>query len=103
MFVKGKTGNPGGRPKRTAEELQRWKAASEKNLAILENIRDNSCKDTDRLRAIEIIEERTYGRPVQAIEASIENEVRNVDTSKLTEDQKSALVDLALTQENDGL
>lgn len=95
-FEKGKSGNPGGRPKRDPEEMKKWFEASKKNLAVLEDIRDNSEKDTDRLRAIEIIEERTFGKAVQAIEADVSSSVQPLDTSNLNTAQKDALAALAL-------
>ena len=65
-FEKGKSGNPNGRPKQTQD--QRDALAMIRSLApeaverLTEIIRDPSVRVDARLRAIEIILERTYGR-----------------------------------------
>lgn len=92
----GKSGNPGGRPKRPPEEMEKWRKAAEKNLDILIEIRDNpGTKESDRIRAIEMIEDRTYGKPVQSVETKIEDLTpRTVNTSELTQAQMDALASL---------
>lgn len=67
-FKPGQSGNPSGRPKRTAEQkdaLAMIRAlapeAAERLKAI---ITDDSVKADTQLKAIEIILERTYGKPV---------------------------------------
>ena len=76
-FEKGKSGNPGGRPKRDPAEVAKWVEAAKKNLDVLVDIRDNSEKDTDRIRAIEIIEDRAYGKPIQQVDAQVETTITN--------------------------
>jgi hypothetical protein len=95
-FEAGKSGNPGGRPRRDPEEMKKWFEASKGNLAILLDIRENAEKDTDRLRAIEIIEDRAFGKPVQQVEADVHDSRPTVDTSKLSQDQKAVLAALAV-------
>lgn len=94
-FQKGNTLNPGGRPKRSPEETAKWIEACKGNREILVQIRDTATKDADRLRAIEILEDRTYGKPVQQVDADVTtHEPVTVDTSKLSDEQKKLLSSL---------
>lgn len=65
-FKKGQSGNPGGRPKRTQEQkdaLEMIKAlAPEAVERLKEIITDPSIRPDTRLKAIEIVLERTYGK-----------------------------------------
>lgn len=79
-FEKGKSGNPRGRPKQTQE--QKDALAMIRDLApeaverLREIIRDNNVRVEARLKAIEIILERTYGR-------AYANEVSNSEPVKV--------------------
>lgn len=73
MFVKGQSGNIGGRPRRSKEEMERWIEGCRGNVDILIEIRDTAKKTSDRLRAIEILEDRAYGKPLQAVEMTGED------------------------------
>jgi hypothetical protein len=67
-FAKGQSGNPGGRPARTAAELDLIAQCKEKTpraLEVLERIMESAEKDRDRLTAALAIIERAYGKPVQ--------------------------------------
>lgn len=67
-FAKGQSGNPGGRPARTAAELDLIAQCKEKTpqaLAVLVKIMEGAEKDRDRLTAALAIIERAYGKPVQ--------------------------------------
>ena len=71
QFMKGVSGNPGGRPKRTAEEkeaLEQIKELAPKAVVELEKIL-NSDKASfyAKLQAIDIVLNRTYGRPETAL------------------------------------
>lgn len=65
-FVKGQSGNPGGRPKGEAKVREAAQAAGPKALAVLVD----ALKDDDarvRIKAAEILLDRGFGRPAQAI------------------------------------
>ena len=66
-FLPGCSGNPGGRPKRTPEELDLIAACKEKTPAALAVIADLMATGDDRIRlaaALAIIE-RAHGKPKQ--------------------------------------
>ena len=63
-FVKGKSGNPGGRPKKTEQEFDLISACRQKApdaLAVIENIMVNGESERVRLSAAIAIIERAYG------------------------------------------
>lgn len=63
-FVKGQSGNPGGRRKATKDDLDLAKACREKThaaLAVIERLMNKADSDTVRLRAAVTIIERGYG------------------------------------------
>jgi hypothetical protein len=67
-FAKGVSGNPGGRPKRTQEEVDLIAACKEQTPEALEVIQDlmaNSSNDRVRLAAAEYILDRAWGKPTQ--------------------------------------
>lgn len=70
-FKKGQTGNPGGRPKRTAEELDLIAACKEKTpaaLAVIESVMLEGENERNRLAAAQYVIDRGYGKPVQQSE-----------------------------------
>ena len=67
-FKKGQSGNPGGRPKVLADVVEAYRAESDANRRKLVAIRDSDkSSDGDRLRAIAMMEDRAWGKPIQAI------------------------------------
>lgn len=67
-FQPGKSGNPGGRPKMDAEVQEMLKAATPKAVAsLIEIAEDGTARKSDRIRAIEIILDRVYGKSPQPI------------------------------------
>lgn len=70
-FVKGNAG--GGRPKMPAELRADFQAAGPRALEVLLGIlSDGDAAARDRIRAAEIILDRGYGKPVQAVDLSAE-------------------------------
>lgn len=70
MFVKGQSGNPGGRPKGSAEVRELAQRLTARSFEELERMAFTSDDDRVRLDAIRIILDRGYGRPAQAITGS---------------------------------
>lgn len=72
-FAKGATGNPGGRPARTAEEIDLIQACKDKTqqaLAVLVRIMETGEKERDQITAANMIIERAHGKPVQPTDNS---------------------------------
>lgn len=66
-FAKGNKG--GGRPKLPEELKEACKAASVDAINVLKGImQDSSARDADRIRAAEVLLDRGYGKPVQAVD-----------------------------------
>ena len=65
-FKPGQSGNPGGRPKATPEQRDALAAirdlAPEASSVLLSVMRDERSPAAARLRAVEIVLERTYGK-----------------------------------------
>lgn len=66
-FIKGNKN--GGRPQLPEELKQAFRASSADALDVLKKIlRDEHARDADRIRCAEIILDRGYGKPVQAVD-----------------------------------
>jgi hypothetical protein len=70
-FAKGQSGNPGGRAKRTQEELdliEACKKRTPKALEVIGQIMESGENERNRLSAAEYIIDRAYGKAVQQTE-----------------------------------
>ncbi len=73
-YVKGGSGNPSGRPKRTPEELDLIAACREKTpaaLKVIEKLMDGASSDAVKLNAANSIIDRGFGRATTVIDAKI--------------------------------
>lgn len=82
-FKPGQSGNPGGRPKRTAEELDLITACKEKTgaaLAVIESIMISGENERNRLAAAQAIIERGHGKPKEMVDlqASITGRIETI-------------------------
>lgn len=72
-FPPGKSGNPGGRPKYPEEFKELAKNHSLDALKVVIDISENpDAKDSDRIKAAELIIDRGFGRPQQSSQIEIE-------------------------------
>lgn len=91
-FPKGRTGNPGGRPKKTPEELSlidACKAKTPNALEVIERIMLTSDNERNQLQAALAIIERAWGKPVQPTETALSGTVHHEHGKrpKLTRDE----------------
>ena len=79
-FEKGQTGNPSGRPKmpQHLKDLFRGKL-SKLAVGVLEDILngvDSTAKSSDRLKAAELVLDRSWGKAVQEVDATVDAKMR---------------------------
>jgi len=92
-FVKGQSGNPGGRPPRP-KELQNYAKQAPKRLRAIADDENTPVKVKADIE--KWFYEAVYGKPTQAVELeSGPIEVRALDLSKLTDEELAALADEA--------
>lgn len=71
LFEKGRSGNPGGRPKKDPEFLARVRGYTKEALDFIAKIIADENEDADvRMRAAIWICERAYGKPKQDVDLS---------------------------------
>jgi len=77
-FLPGKSGNPGGRAKtpEAFKELARSNSmeALEAAISIMKSKKE---KSSDRLKAVEIVLDRSWGKPVQGFDIGVRNHTEN--------------------------
>jgi len=97
-------GNPGGGRKRIPEDvLEACRASSTKAVKILTGILTNeAARDADRIRAAEIILNRGYGLPKQAVENSGANSDPFNIMSMTREEAKARLAELRAMDAGNG-
>src|SRR5262245_3715954 len=69
-FKKGESGNPGGRPKLPTEVKEAFQARAPEALAVLVRCLESS-DDRIAMLAAQAILDRGYGKPVQQVDANI--------------------------------
>lgn len=78
-FVKGSSGNAGGRTKLPDDLKQAFREASPMALETLKRVLlDEDAKDSDKIRAAEIVLDRAYGKPTQSVNVDTETPQRFV-------------------------
>lgn len=89
-FQPGQSGNPSGRPKMPEELRDAFRAHAPQALATLADVMNNGERDSDRVKASEIILARGYGQPTQQIDATLEGalQVINVGLPKFLKEDK---------------
>ena len=73
-YKPGVSGNPAGRPKKTAQELDliaACKSRTPEALGVITDIMNNGEKEQTRLAAALSIIERAYGKPVQPQDVNV--------------------------------
>lgn len=89
-FAPGKSGNPGGRPKKTDAEFEleaACKAKAPEALGVMVSLMTGAKNDSVRLQAALAIIERAHGKPLQR------SEVRTGPLDDLPHDELKALRD----------
>jgi hypothetical protein len=66
-FKKGVSGNPGGRPKQSADVVEAARALTPKAIETLEHLLANGENEMTRVRAAEILLNRAWGTPAQHV------------------------------------
>ena len=80
-FAKGQSGNPGGRPKGSAEVRELARAMTSRAFEEIERMAFTGADDRIRLDAIKIILERGWGKPAQPIDGDGEGGPVQIDNT----------------------
>jgi hypothetical protein len=85
------------------EHRKAFTELSEMGLKALRRILDGSdetARAGDVIRAADVAFDRAWGKPIQSVDANVTDNTRRIDTSKLTEAQRSALAEVAILSMN---
>lgn len=80
-FQKGSTGNPGGRPKKTQEEIDliaACKAKVPEALEVISTIMNSGENERNKLSAALAIIERGYGKPKETVESHVTGRIETI-------------------------
>jgi hypothetical protein len=77
-FAKGKSGNPGGRPKAQRDVMELARRHGPEAILAMVEIARSSPDDKARIMAWDKILDRGYGKPTQHIDADIRTDVAAV-------------------------
>ena len=92
-FVKGMSGNPGGRPPRP-KELQNYAKQAPKRLREIADANDTPVKVKADIE--KWFYEAVYGKAAQAVEMTVDpKDIRALDLSQMSDEELAALADEA--------
>ena len=91
-FVKGQSGNPGGRPRVVAEVRELARAHAPEAITELVRLTKEAKSDTARIAAIKELLDRAYGKATQLV--TVENDEPSLTDMNLNELRAGLLADL---------
>lgn len=106
-FIKGKSGNPGGRPKAAQELAKLIRAETRDGAELVEFavkvLRDPTATERNRAWAADWLSDRGFGKPQQevAISGGLSVDASPIDLSHLNAEQLAALASISAVDVSD--